>query len=364
MTDQVFVHVVTYNSEAYIARCLEAVLSQVNCVLGATLLVSVTDNASTDSTCSIIESEFRAEPVTLVKNEFNLGFSGGHNQGVAGFLETEAAYYLCLNPDLRLEKDAISTFVNAFKEKPSYGSACGRLYRADENLNPVEPKAFDAAGMYITPAIRHFDRGSEELDIGQYREPRAVFGGTGACLFMRRDFIIDAILDCGKRYSDVGRVYPALLKENRPQLFDEAFFAYREDADLAWRAQLLGWNCLYVPEAVGYHRRLVLPERRSELSPLLNKLSVRNRFLLQLNNLNASVLLKVFLSGFIFRNILVLFGVLLKERKSLGAFTDLVKLFRRALSRRKSLFIHTSTRSDKTARWFSSQPYTESILEE
>ena len=47
--------------------------------------------------------------------------------------------------------------------------------------------------------------------------------------------------------------------------FDPDFFAYREDADVAWRAQLLGWRCLYVPGAVGYHVRTVVPGNRRDV---------------------------------------------------------------------------------------------------
>ena len=45
--------------------------------------------------------------------------------------------------------------------------------------------------------------------------------------------------------------------------FDSDFFLYREDAELAWRLRNLGWKCLYVPQAVAYHRRHNLPERRA-----------------------------------------------------------------------------------------------------
>ena len=54
------------------------------------------------------------------------------------------------------------------------------------------------------------------------------------------------------------------------EYFDNDFFAYREDADLAWRAQLYGWRCLYTPKAIAYHVRHVLPEKRSALPALIN----------------------------------------------------------------------------------------------
>ena len=69
------------------------------------------------------------------------------------------------------------------------------------------------------------------------------------------------------------------------QYFDEDFFAYREDADLAWRCRLFGWTSIYVPRAVAQHRRRVTPERRGELPKEINYHSVKNRFLLRLNNM-------------------------------------------------------------------------------
>ena len=61
---------------------------------------------------------------------------------------------------------------------------------------------------------------------------------------------------------------------------------YREDADVAWRAQLMGWQCLYVPYARGYHVRKVLPGNRRALPPEINMHSVKNRFLMRIKNIS------------------------------------------------------------------------------
>ena len=75
------------------------------------------------------------------------------------------------------------------------------------------------------------------------------------------------------------------------QVFDEDFFAYREDADLAWRLQGFGHRALYVPGAVAYHRRSVTPERRRSLSATVNRHSVKNRFLLRIHHADPGWLL-------------------------------------------------------------------------
>ena len=60
-------------------------------------------------------------------------------------------------------------------------------------------------------------------------------------------------------------------------------------ASQPWRAQLLGWDCLYVPSALGYHVRRVLPERRADVPAMLNRHSVKNRFLMRVKNADAAV---------------------------------------------------------------------------
>jgi hypothetical protein len=193
--------------------------------------------------------------------------------------------------------------------------------------------------MVFTKALRHLDRGSNEEERGQYNDAEEVVGGTGACLFFTRECLEDLIVPAIPFDMDLAHVYPelCLTKRERAELFDEAFFAYREDADLAWRSRILGWRCLYVPSAIGYHIRRVLPERRGSLPPLLNRLSVRNRFLLQLNNLTSEVGIKALILGVVLRNILVLVAAFTLERSSMQGVREAWTLRRRALSRRKMI---------------------------
>ena len=77
--------------------------------------------------------------------------------------------------------------------------------------------------------LRHLDRGSQEVDNGHYLKNEYVFGATAAAALYRREMIDDISID--------------------GEFFDPDFFVYREDADVAWRAQLLGWRCIYTPHA-------------------------------------------------------------------------------------------------------------------
>ena len=105
---------------------------------------------------------------------------------------------------------------------------------------------------------RVLDRSSELLAAGRDLAGADVFGASGAAAVYRRTMLEDTAFD--------------------GEFLDEAFFAYREDVDLAWRAQLLGWRCRYVPGALARHRRRVAPGRRGRLPARINRLSVANRW--------------------------------------------------------------------------------------
>ncbi len=362
----VLIHIVTWNSQDSVLVCIRSALSQVGL---ERLEVLLTDNASKNGIADRVESNFSGR-ATLIRNSKNLGFCGAHNQGVAHFLEGKFDYLFLLNPDLRLEPNAISELVKSIESDFAAGCACPKLLRADAELSVVTPQVLDAAGMYITPALRHFDRGSNQPDSNEFANPCYVFGGSGAALLMKREFVLDMLVDAGPREMDKCRIHPELLEgaDRRPQLLDEAFFAYREDADLAWRAQILGWYCAYVPSAVGYHERVVLPERRSLLPAKLNALGVRNRFLLQINNFSLLDAPQAFFEGVVFRNLLVLFGVMLWERTSLKAIHDVFLVLHRALERRNVVFRKRLEKQEKTkrpclnvGRWFKRTPYTEVV---
>ena len=341
------VHVLTYNNEKTIAACLRSLLAQKGFVLGESLHVHVSDNASNDDTRSLLRS-FPSTEITVFENEENTGFCRGHNLGIARALELGSSYIAVINPDLHLEPNALRLMVDALEQDPRAGSACPKLLRADENLHPVQPRRLDSSGMHMTPAIRHFDRGSEEFDIGQYENEEYVFGASGACMLLRREFVLDAAFSVPGDTTEI-------------ELFDESFFAYREDADLAWRGLQLGWKCRYCPSAVGFHTRVVLPERRDSLPPQLNAWSVRNRFLLQFNNFRPLSLLHC-IPKTLYRNLIVLGAVCTIERSSFSGVLGALKALPSALIKRSAISQKTRVPGWRVAQWFKTDPYSESAL--
>ena len=329
----VFIHIVTWNSQESIVPCLEMALAQEGYTLGENLRIRITDNGSTDQTVALVEP-FVRPGVSLFKNPDNLGFCGGHNQGVYEFLRLGYSAFLVLNPDVGMDPNCLTQMVRHLSTEERVGLVTPKLLRALPSLEAIYPPVLDAAGMELTRACRHFDRGAGDWDSGQFDRAEFVFGGTGACLLISRDCVIDLCIP--KTISDepVYSIYPQLRREasQRAQLFDEAFFAYREDADLSWRARRKKWRCWYEPKARAAHVRVVTPERRGSLPAILNRYSVRNRFLLQLNNWRLRDGVLFFLWGIVVRNLMVLFGVLLWERSSLEGIREARLLARRARS--------------------------------
>jgi GT2 family glycosyltransferase len=322
----VVITIVTFNSAKYIRKCLEHVLAQSYRVEQ----VIIVDNASSDETVSTLQA-FK-DRVTIICNAQNVGFAQGQNQAICA---SHSDWVLTLNPDVRLTEDFVSQLVTAASVDPEIGTVCGKLLTMSPDFEIPAQAVFDSTGIFFTPNLRHLDRGSRIPEDGRYDRHEYVFGSTGAAALYRRTMIDDISFE--------------------GEFFDSDFFAYREDADVAWRAQLLGWKCLYTPLAVAYHVRSVLPSNRQSLPPVINMHSVKNRFLLRIKNTTAHLYRRHWLS-ITLRDCLVIAGCLLREWPSLRAFSLVLRGFRRARRWRRHIMRHRRASHDYIAGWFSSRP--------
>ncbi len=211
------------------------------------------------------------------------------------------------------------------------GSITGRfLPPSDPSLAPSG--MLDAAGMVVAASGRHFDRGAGEPDDGRYSKPAWVFGGTGAATLYRRSALDDVAYPDG-------------------QILAESFFAYREDAELAWRLQWRGWRCLYAPEAIAVHGRGFRPEGGRRGHETINRLSVRNRFLLRIHCADWGWHLCCF-PWWKIRDLMVIGGCLTIERSSLPGLVDVWRGRDDALNRRRWIMSRRRVRSRQISRWF------------
>lgn len=320
------VTVVTYNSEPFIERCLDSVLAQE----GPSLEVIVVDNNSQDGTRSLLEG-YR-ERIRIILNSENRGFTVAQNQAIR---QTKGDWILALNPDVWLAPDFLRLLVEHGAPDPQIGTVCGKLLRALPGLEiPAEPE-LDSAGIYFTPTFRHFDRGFHRPDSDEYAQPAYVFGATAAAALYRRAMIDDISVE--------------------GEFFDEDFFFYREDADVSWRAQLQGWRCLYLPEAIGYHVRRVFPGCRRQLPWEINFHSVKNRFFMRLKNATWPLYLRNFLPVTA-RDLAIVAYCLLLEHGSLRAFPAVLRSWKKMLAKRRVIQRRRRVSNAYLQSWFRFRP--------
>lgn len=314
----VTVGIVTWNAADDLEACLAAVRAQTH----PEVELLVADNASQDATRTRLAALTRPDERLLLDR--NIGFAAAHNRLIA---RSRGDFYLSLNPDVVLAPTYVAELVAALDRHPEAGSATGKLLRRDA------PALIDSTGIVMLPAIRHLDRGAEEVDYGQFDVADEVFGASGAAALYRRA-MLDDVRDEG-------------------EWFDEDFFAYREDADLAWRARWLGWTCRYVPTAVAWHGRRVTPERRRDLPAAINRWSVRNRYLIRLKNQSVRHAL-AFAGPALLRDAQVVGYVLLREWSSAGAFLDVLRLLPRTWQKRRRLLARRRVSDGVMIAWFRS----------
>jgi GT2 family glycosyltransferase len=300
---------VTWNSAPHLPRCLDAIARQ----SWPAVELIVVDNASTDGS---------AERATI-RNDTNRGFAAAVNQGIAA---AHGEFVLLCNPDAFLEPDYIARIIEALDDGgESFGMATGKLVSAHD------ANTIDSKGIRMTRTGRHFDIEQGKPNNRTTQQPEEVFGVSGAAAIYRMSFLRDVAID--------------------GEAFDEDFFTYREDADIAWRGRLFGWRALYVPAAIAHHVRTVTPEKRRQLSPAINMHGVKNRFLLRLKNEGLYLALRN--APFeLTRDLIAIAATLTIERTSLPAFSWIWRNRKRVLAKRRAIQARRRVSDRELARWF------------
>jgi len=352
----VSVNILTYNGQDLIEPCLRSVAKQTY----RNVEVLIIDNASKDNTLEKIRStkgEIRNFPIRIIENKENLGFSAGHNVGIR---ECKGEYVLCLNQDVVLDKNFIKNTVGAMEVDNKIGAVQGKLFKA-QDLSEIESpiigdsisdnSILDTTGLVIFKNRRVVNRGQGEKDKGQYKRGE-IFGTDGAAPLYR--------------YSALKDVKLPMFKGDAPDLnhfeyFDEDFFMFKEDVDLAWRMRLYGWRAVYEPEAVGYHLRgagekavktpIAIVKGRRKISKFAKFYSFKNKRLMQIKNELLGLFFRHFCSIII--NEIAAWGyVLFFETYTLKAIKSLIKEIPIARRKRKITMARKRVGAREMKKWF------------
>lgn len=297
----VTVCIVTFNSSADILSCLEAVNAQKYSIAS----IIVVDNASSDQTAAVVKGYRSVVPLTLIENRFNNGFAGGQNQAIA---LADSDYVLVLNPDVRLDPDYVPELVVALENNQSWGSATGQLLLEDR------PDLIDSTGIEMGLARQAYDRGAGE-EAAKWHPQGTVFGVSGAAAMYARRMIEDIAIE--------------------GEFYDEHYFAYKEDVDVAWRARLLGWEAGYVPAAKALHARGWKKGGRSSVPLFIRQHSYMNRFFTLIKNEQVGWHLLGRAPLIVALELLKLVYILLREPRLLACLPQLCRLLPVMLNKRK-----------------------------
>lgn len=214
MTERITVVIVNWNGLEHLRLCLPTLLAQEE-IAFETVIV---DNGSTDGSVEWLYINYPA--VQLILNAENRGFAEANNQGIRA---SHREYVVLLNNDTQPDPGWLAGLVAVADSDARVGMVASQIRLAHA------PERLDSAGIEIDVLGIAWNRRWGQPVVVEPSEPVEVFGASAAAALYRRDML-----------DEIG-------------LFDEQYFAYYEDVDLAWRARRAGWRCLYAPTARVLH---------------------------------------------------------------------------------------------------------------
>jgi GT2 family glycosyltransferase len=221
--------VVNYRRAAMTRACLAALVPALDAA-GEPYELVVVDNGSGDDSCAVVRAA--APDATVVELPENRGFPTAASEGVR---RSSGDWVLLVNNDVIVEPDAVRELLAAAATADDVGSVAAQMRFADAG------ETINSAGIGVDRLGIAYDRLLGAPAAASEREPVEVFGACGGAALHRR-----------RTLDEVGGM-------------DESYFFALDDADLAWRARMRGWRCLYAPAAVVHHHHGATTAHGSEL---------------------------------------------------------------------------------------------------
>lgn len=215
-TPSIAVVIPNWNGKEDLPACLDSLLQQ---TIPAEIVV--VENGSIDGSAAFLAEHYTQ--VTVLAQKKNLGFAGGVNAGIRYALQFDIEYVALLNNDAVVDKEWLAELVKTMSANPEAGIVTSKITSSDRSH-------LDSTGDIYTTWGLPYPRGRKETNLHAYDDMMTIFGASGGASLYRTTAL-----------KQIG-------------LFDEDFFAYYEDVDLSFRAQLAGWKVRFAPNALAYHQ--------------------------------------------------------------------------------------------------------------
>jgi GT2 family glycosyltransferase len=226
--------IVNYSGAPFLERCLAALAAQTF----RNFEIILVDNASTDDSCAFVEKNF--PQVQLIRSETNVGFAAGNNLGLGA---ARGNLIATLNTDTEVEPNYLGNLCAPMQNKTV--GACAPLM-----LEMEQRAVVDAAGIVVDAFGYAWNVGAGK-SANKFATTREIFGACAGAALYRKAML-----------GEIG-------------WFDADYFAFYEDADLAWRAHNAGWKTIFVPAARVYHTH---GASFGKIAPRKTYLLARNRW--------------------------------------------------------------------------------------
>ncbi len=210
---------VTFNSQAVLPDFLSSLERQTH----SDFVLYVIDNASTDKTCAHIAQNM--PQAVLLRNQENLGFAAGTNQGIRRALAHNCDAVLLINNDVSFESDLLQRLIEGQREHKAPMTVPMMYYAA-----PMDRIWAAGGALHTWAGCRAIHRGQDERDVGQFGEPCPISFAPFCCILIHRSV-----------FEQIG-------------LLDEQYFAYVEDADFLYRCRQNNIKLWFIPTARLWHK--------------------------------------------------------------------------------------------------------------
>jgi len=347
---EVSIHLIVYNGEKYMRRCLEAVKAQTY----PNIKFRVFNNASKDSTVAILRDVWpEAELVNFDKN-YVLG--GGFNRSL---YYSDSPYVVGLCVDVMMEPDFIERAVEIMEKRKEIGVLQAKILRWDFEKDK-KTNIIDTTGMQIFRSRRIINRGHGEKDVGQYNEPQEIFCYEGAVPFFRREALEDVkVLKHPPFFAPY--VNEEDVEKYPHEYLDEDFVWYADEVDLGWRMRILGWSSWYESTVVAYHDRQTTHQLakgyrgfiklRRTVPAFKRKLDFQNQRLTFVKNDFCVNILKD-LPWFLKREAFLFGYFLIWERSTLPAYWKIIRIMPKMWRKRNRIMARSKISKKSMRKWF------------
>lgn len=311
------VSLLTYNSKQYLSDCLTSIANQTF----RDFELYCRDNNSSDGSAEVVRATYSSAHV--VQSSTNDGFARGHN---ATIRETDSEYLCILNHDLILDANYFQDCVAFLDAHPHVASVSGMLARMHPLTVNGKGDMIDSSGIVFGKTGRAVNLYAGK-PLALVSQPLRVLGVAATAAIYRRTAIEDIAID--------------------GEIFDEDFFMYKEDVDLALRLKLRGWEAYTIPRARAWHVRSTDQRILARRFSFINRLSYRNHWFILIKSVPRE-------QYFVYGPLIALFELakffylLVAERSTLRVLGDVWRLRKKMFAKREiimsrqkeSLFLH------------------------